>query len=147
VSKISLPTITIPASDRLRLQELARQAAEDGDTDALFLMAEINRAESVPDRAARLNSVVTIGSWVTFWTNWGFPRETRQLVYREEASDGTQIPVLSPLGGALIGLSVGSQMPFFAEGCANVVRVESTSRTEPHVIPLLFRVMPDRYEN
>jgi regulator of nucleoside diphosphate kinase len=148
VSKQSLPTITIPASDRRRLEELARVAAEHGDTDALFLMAEINRAETVPDRAARLDSIVTMGSWVTFWTNWGFPRETRQLVYREDyISDGTQIPVLSPLGAALIGLKVGSHMPFFAAGCTNIVRVESVSRTEPNVIPLLFRTPVDRDED
>jgi regulator of nucleoside diphosphate kinase len=140
VSNLSLPTITIPASDRRHLEELARVAAEQGDTDACFLMGEINRAEAVPDRSARLDSIVTMGSWVTFWTNWGFPRETRQLVYPEDCtSDETQIPVLSPLGAALIGLKVGSQMPFFAAGCMHIVRVERVSRTEPNVIPLLFR--------
>ena len=56
----SLPTITMPASDRRHLEELARVAAEQGDTDALFLMDEINRAETVPDRCARLDSVVTM---------------------------------------------------------------------------------------
>ena len=70
-----LPTIMMPASDRQRLENLARAAAEQGDADALCLMGEINRAETVPDRAAQLDSIVTMGSWVTFWTNWGFPRE------------------------------------------------------------------------
>jgi regulator of nucleoside diphosphate kinase len=141
VRNISLPNVTIPASDHRRLERLARVAAKQGDTDALFLMDEIRRAEVVPDRAAQLDSVVTMGSWVTFWTNWGFPRETRQLVYPEDyRSDQSQIPVLSPLGAALVGLKVGSEVPFFAAGCTNVVRIESVSRREPNdVIALLFR--------
>ncbi len=139
---VVLPSVTIPASDFPRLKQLAGVAAErDSDTDALFLMSEIKRAEVVPDRAVRLNSIVTMGSWVTFWTNWGFPRETRQLVYPEDyTSDQAQIPVLSPLGAALVGLKVGSEIPFFAAGCTNVVRIEGVSRRKPDdVVALLFR--------
>jgi regulator of nucleoside diphosphate kinase len=140
VSNQFSPAITVPASDRRRLEELARGAAEQGDTDALCLMGEINRANIVADSANALDSIVTMGSWVTYWTDWGFPRETRQLVYPEKyTSDGTQIPVLSPLGVALIGLKVGSRMPFFAAGRTHIVGVERVSRTEPSVIPLLFR--------
>ena len=135
-----LPTITMPATDRRRLEKLARAAAEQGDMDAICLMGEINRAETVPDRAVQLEFVVTMGSWVTFWTNWGFPRETRQLVYPEDYTfEETQIAVVSPLGAALIGLKVGSKMPFFAAGCTHIVNVERVGRTEPNVIPLLFR--------
>ncbi|MEH2530822.1 regulator of nucleoside diphosphate kinase [Bradyrhizobium sp. AZCC 1588] len=142
-----LPTITMSASDRRRLEKLARAAAEQGDTDALCLMGEINRAETIPDRAAQLDSVVTMGSWVTFWTNWGYPRETRRLVYPEDYTfEETQIPVLSPLGAALIGLKVGSQMPFFAAGCTHIVNVERVSRAEPNAIPLLFRAPVHRDE-
>lgn len=139
MSKQSLPTVTIPASDRRRLEKLARVAAEHGDADALFLLAEIDRAETISERAAGLNSIVTMGSWVTFWVNWGFSPETRQLVYDEEyVSDGSHIPVLSPLGAALIGLKIGSEMPFLAAGCTNLVRVEAVRRTQPNVIALLF---------
>jgi regulator of nucleoside diphosphate kinase len=136
-----LANVTIPASDHRRLERLARRAAERGDTDALFLIGEIERAEVVPDRAARLDSIVTMGSWVTFCTNWGFPRETRQLVYPEDyTSDQTQIAVLSPLGAALLGLKVGSEVPFFAAGLTNFVKIENVSRREPiDVVGLLFR--------
>jgi regulator of nucleoside diphosphate kinase len=141
VPAISLSNVTIPASDHRRLERLARVAAEEGELDALFLMGEINRAEVVPDRAARLDSIVTMGSWVTFWTNWERLRETRQLVYPEDyTSDQSQIPVLSPLGAALVGLKIGSEIPFFAEGCTNVVRIENVSRRGPNdVVALLFR--------
>ena len=95
----SIPDITLPASDHRRLERLARVGADQGDVDARFLLIEIDRAEVVPDRAARLDSIVTVGSWVTFWINWGFPRETRRLVYPEDyTSERTQIPVMSPLG-------------------------------------------------
>jgi regulator of nucleoside diphosphate kinase len=82
-----------------------------------------------------------MGSWVTFWTNWGFPRETRQLVYPEDyTSERTQILVMSPLGAALIGLKVGSEIPFFTAGRTNVVRIESVSRADPSdVVRVLFR--------
>jgi regulator of nucleoside diphosphate kinase len=113
----AIPDITLSASDQRRLERLARVAAGRGDVAARFLLSEINRAEVVPDRAARLDSVVTMGSWVTFWINWGLPRETRQLVYPEDCTtERTQISVISPLGAALIGLKIGSEIPFFTAG-------------------------------
>jgi regulator of nucleoside diphosphate kinase len=136
----SIPDITIPASDHRRLERLARMGAAQGDVDARFLLIEINRAEVVPDRAARLDSIVTMGSWVTFLINWGFSRETRQLVYPEDyTSERTQIPVMSPLGAALVGLKVGSEIPFFTAGRTNVVRIERVSRNDPNdVLRVLF---------
>lgn len=135
-----IPDITLPASDHRRLEQLARMGADQGDVDARFLLSEINRAEVVPDRAARLDSIVTMGSWVTFWITWGFPHDTRQLVYPEEyTSERTQIPVMSPLGAALVGLKVGSEIPFFAAGRTNVVRIERVSRGSPNdVVRALF---------
>ncbi|RXG97368.1 GreA/GreB family elongation factor [Bradyrhizobium zhanjiangense] len=126
----SIPEVTLSVSEHRRLERLARAGAARGDVDARFLLSEIQRAEIVPDCAARLDSIVTVGSWVTFWVNWGFPLETRQLVYPEDyASERTQIPVMSPLGAALVGLKVGSEIPFFTGGRTNVVRIESISRT------------------
>ena len=136
----SIPDVTLPASDHRRLERLAQVGADHGDVDARFLLSEINRAEIVSDRAARLDSVVTMGSWVTFWITWGFPRETRQLVYPEDyTSERTQIPVMSPLGAALVGLKVGSEIPFFTAGRTNVVRIERVSRGDPNdVVGALF---------
>ena len=136
----SIPDVTLPASDHRRLERLARVGADQGDTDARFLLSEINRAEIVPDRAARLDGIVTMGSWVTFWVSCGFPRETRRLVYPEDyTSERTQIPVMSPLGAALVGLKVGSDIPFFTAGRTNLVRVERVSRGGPNdVVRALF---------
>ena len=136
----SIPDVTLPASDHRRLERLALAGADQGDVDARFLLSEINRAEIVPDGAARLDSIVTMGSWVTFWITWGFPRETRQLVYPEDyASERTQIPVMSPLGAALVGLKVGSEIPFFIAGRTSVVRIERVSRGDANdVVRALF---------
>jgi regulator of nucleoside diphosphate kinase len=133
VNNPAIPNVTLPASDHRRLERLARVTADQGDVDGRFLLGEIDRAEVVPDRAARLDSIVTMGSWVTFWMDWGFPRETRQLVYPEDyESERTQVCVTSPLGAALIGLKVGSEIPFFCAGRTNIVRIESVSRADPN---------------
>jgi transcription elongation GreA/GreB family factor len=134
---LPLPAIALTASDYPRLEKLARVAAQHGDMDAMFLLAEINRADIVPDDSGEAESVVAIGSWVTYWTNWGFPRKTVQLVWPEQrSSDLARISVLSGLGAALIGLRVGDQMPYFVAGCMNLVGIVSVSRSEPNVVPL-----------
>jgi regulator of nucleoside diphosphate kinase len=134
---LPLPTIALSASDYPRLEQLAREAALQGDMDAMFLRVEIDRAEIVPDDARDIDSIVTIGSWVTYWSNWGVPRKTIQLVWPDDlTSDLAQISVLSGLGAALVGLRVGDQMPYFVAGCMNVIRIESVNRPEANVVPL-----------
>ena len=136
----TIPGVTLPASDHRRLERLARRGADQGDVDAEFLLSEISRAEIVPDRAARLDGIVTIGSWVTFRTDGALAHETRQLVYPEDlTSERKQIAVTSPLGAAMVGLQVGSEIPFFAAGRTSVVTIERVSRTDPHdVVRALF---------
>ena len=138
----TLPELAISASDHRRLETIALVAAGQGDIDGLFLLAEISRAETVPDDASKLGSIVTMGSWATFWIDWGLPRETRQLVYpRDYRCERTQVSVMSPLGAALIGLKCGSQMPFLVGRHQHVVRLDSVSPTEPNVVAL-FRARP-----
>lgn len=134
---LPLPAIALTASDYPRLEKLARVAAQQGDMDAMFLLVEINRAEIVPDDARDIESIVTIGSWVTYLTGWGIPRKTVQLVWPEDStSDLAQISVLSSLGAALVGLRTGDQMPYFLAGCMNVVRIESVNRSKPDTNPV-----------
>lgn len=140
VNNHSFPDVTLPASDRRRLERLAQAGANRGDLAACFLLSEINRAEIVPDSAARLDCIVTMGSWVTFWIAWGVPRATKQLVYPEDySSERTQVPVTSPLGAALVGLKVGSEIPYVTAGRTNFVRIEGVSRGNPNdVVRALF---------
>ena len=78
--ELPLPKIALTASDYPRLEKLARVAAQRADMDAMFLKIETNRAEIVPDDARDIESIATIGSWIEYWTNWGAPRKTVQLV-------------------------------------------------------------------
>lgn len=132
------------ASERLRLVRLARVAADQGDVDALFLLNELTRAQSVPDDddTSVLRSRVTMGSWVTYCTEAGtsdVSRNTRQLVYPDQYRSGKyQLSILTPLGAALIGLRVGSQMPFFQQGTMYYVRVESVDKPSSNVVRPLF---------
>jgi Transcription elongation factor len=137
VNNPSIPAVTLPTSDHRRLGQLARVGADQGDV-ARFLLSEVNRADVVDDRAARLDSIVTMGSWVTFWITWGFSPQTRQLVYPEDyTSERTQIPVMSP-GAALVGLKIGSEIPFFASERTSLVRIECVSRGGPNDVRALF---------
>lgn len=135
---LPLPPIALTASDYPRLEQTARAAAQTGDMDAMFLLAEINRAEIVPDDARDVERTVTIGSWVTYLTDWGTPRRTVQLVWPEDraAADSAQVSVLSGLGAALLGLRAGDQMPYFVAGCMNVIKIETVNRAEPSIDPL-----------
>ena len=138
------PAVAIKASDRYRLERLARVAADRGDVDALLLLGELTRAESIPNDDDRgvLRSRVTMGACVTYWTEagtCGVPRNTRQLVYPDQYRFWRyQLSILSPLGSALIGLRVGSQMPFFQHGTMHYVRVESLDKPSSNVVRLLF---------
>lgn len=134
---LPLPNIALTASDYPRLEELARRAVQKGDLDGSLLMSEINRADIVPDDWDEVRSLVTMGSWVTYCTNWDVPRRTVQLVWPEECWSGpARISVLTPLGAALIGLKTGDQMPYFVAGCLNVARVQNVVQSSPNVIPL-----------
>ena len=125
-----LPSIALTASDHPRLKKLARIAAQQGEKDATFLLAEISRAIVVSDDARQVKSLVTIGSWVTYWTNRGIRRKTVQLVWPEDfTSDPSQVSVLSGLGAALVGLRAGDRMPYFVAGDMDVIRIESVSRS------------------
>ena len=48
---LPLPPIALTASDYPRLEQIARVTAQKGNMEAMFLLAEINRAEIVPDDA------------------------------------------------------------------------------------------------
>lgn len=132
-----LPDIVIPASECDRLQRLAREAAGERHPVAAFLAAELARAVTAPSEGDDMAAIVTMGSWVKYRIDWGFPAEVKRLVYPEDfRSRHNQVSVLSPVGAALLGLRAGGRMLFQgADGRAHVVGVESVDRTAP-VVPL-----------
>ena len=106
--QLELPPITIVRDDMEKLIRLADAAdgrfAQTGD----FLSREIDRAQVIEERRPDL---VAMGSRVTFRDNTTGQTRTVTLVYPEDADVAqNRISVLTPIGAALIGLSVGQSI-------------------------------------
>jgi regulator of nucleoside diphosphate kinase len=105
-----LPPIIVSGIDFERLDRLANAAAGALPRTADFLAREIARATIAPSGFV-LRGVVAMGSQVEFRDDTTAQSRTINLVYPEEAdiADG-KVSVLSPVGAALIGLSVGQSI-------------------------------------
>lgn len=105
-----LPPIAMIRGDVEKLTRLADAAsgpfAQSGD----FLAREIDRAEVIEDFQRR-PGLVAMGSRVTFRDDVTGQERTVTLVFPEEAdvAEG-KISVLTPIGAALIGLSVSQSI-------------------------------------
>jgi regulator of nucleoside diphosphate kinase len=123
---MSLPSVSIPESDRSRLDRVVRQAAADHHPVAAFLACELLRANALPAHEFPVDTV-TLDRWATFRPDRGWQAERRQLVCPQDYQLAElHLSVLSPLGAALIGLHVGSQIPYRSiEGVMHVACVES----------------------
>ncbi|MCP1846262.1 MULTISPECIES: nucleoside diphosphate kinase regulator [Bradyrhizobium] len=109
----ALPPIVITASEAHRLSALADSSMAVFPRVAQFLARETDRAQLVADDADRLHDVVRMGSLVRYRDDeTGDVREV-VLVYPHEADIALRrISVLTPVGAALIGLSVGQTIDF-----------------------------------
>ncbi|WP_249159673.1 nucleoside diphosphate kinase regulator [Bradyrhizobium tropiciagri] len=107
-----LPPIVIAASEALRLGALADTSMAVFPRVAQFLARETERAQIVADDA-ELRGVVRMGSRVRYCDDeTGDVREV-VLVYPHEADIAQRrVSVLTPVGAALIGLSVGQTIEF-----------------------------------
>ncbi len=120
-----LPSIRIAANEFYLLRRAAMQAVEDRNSVSHFLVSELDRAEVIesadPLRCVRLDH------WVTFRADDGMLLESRIPVLPENfRSTHLHVSILSPLGAALIGVPVGSRMPYRgADGASHVLTVES----------------------
>jgi regulator of nucleoside diphosphate kinase len=105
-----LPNIVLTTDDSERLRRLADAASEKFPRTADFLAREIERAQVIDDVENR-PGLVKMGSRVTFRDDTTNQERTVTLVYPPEA-DVTEgrISVLTPVGAALIGLSVGQSI-------------------------------------
>jgi regulator of nucleoside diphosphate kinase len=103
-----LPAIVVEAAHADRLADLAEATAGRAPEVAAFLLGELDRARIVTRLPA---DVVTIGSWVTYTDRASGESRTVQLVYPDRADIAAgRISVLTPIGAALLGLSVGQAM-------------------------------------
>jgi len=105
-----LPPIALTRGDAEKLTRLADRASGQFAQAGDFLAREIERAEIIED-VARLPGIVAMGSRVTFRDDVTSQVRTVTLVYPDEAnlSEG-RISVLTPVGAALIGLSVNQSI-------------------------------------
>ncbi|MBU2985613.1 nucleoside diphosphate kinase regulator [Saccharophagus degradans] len=101
------PEIFICETDYDQLNSfLSRQASNQ---DIHLLMAELDRAEIIPTNEMPDN-VVRMYSEVTFTVSTTGKTFSAQLVYPNEVSSRDTISILSPVGSALLGLSVGQSI-------------------------------------
>jgi regulator of nucleoside diphosphate kinase len=108
----TLPPIALSASDFAQLQRLANAAANQFPRTADFLAREVERARVV-DSAEAPPTLVTMGSEVEFRDDATDKVRRVTLVYPHQADiDSNRISVLSPIGAALVGLSVGQAIEF-----------------------------------
>ena len=119
------PPIVIARSDYARLRRLADDAVKERHPVGWFLESEIRRAV-VFDTNKKPDGVACLNEWVTYRVDGGRRSESKVLVCPEELRNGQiELSVLSPLGAAVLGLSIGHRMKFFSiEGGVHSVTVE-----------------------
>jgi len=123
---LSLPPVSIPEPDCRRLDDVVRQAAADRHPVAAFLACELSRANVLPADDFP-DDAVALDRWVAFRPDRGWRPERRLLVCPQDYRLAElHLSVLSPLGAALIGLRVGSEIPYSSiEGVRHIACVES----------------------
>src|SRR5690606_21469110 len=93
-----------------RLQDIAVSFAKIAPEVSEELLAEMERAEVRPSSEVPAD-VVNMGSEVTYRDDETGRTRTVQLVYPEDADiSANRVSVMTPVGAALLGLSVGAQM-------------------------------------
>jgi len=114
--EIVLPPITVIEDEARRLNALASSGAVLFPRVAHFLAREMERASVVADDAD-LHGVVRMGSQVRYCDDKTGEARDVVLVYPHEADITlNRISVLTPVGAALIGLSVGQAIEFQTPG-------------------------------
>lgn len=109
---IDLPPIAITRRDSERLAHLAAVAGEKFPVTSDFLAREVDRAHIIDDFES-LPGLVCMGSEVEYRDDISGQLRRVKLVYPEEAGQAPQnVSVLTPVGAALIGLSVSQSIEF-----------------------------------
>jgi regulator of nucleoside diphosphate kinase len=114
--EITLPPITVMENEARRLSALASSGAVLFPRVAHFLAREMERATVAADHS-NMRNVVRMGSQVRYCDDkTGVVRDV-VLVYPHEADITLRrVSVLTPVGAALIGLSVGQAIEFQTPG-------------------------------
>jgi len=114
--EIALPPITVMENEARRLSALASSSAALFPHVAHFLAREIERASVAADNSD-MSGVVRMGSQVRYCDDKTGEVRDVVLVYPHEADITLKrVSVLTPVGAALIGLSVGQAIEFQTPG-------------------------------
>src|ERR1700761_9189880 len=109
----SVTNIVVSNADYERLTDLANASLERLPDVAQELLDEMERAKIV-DAAAVPETVVRMGSTVTFKSDDGHVRTLTLVWPVDESLDEHRISVMTPVGAALIGLAVGQSISWTA---------------------------------
>ena len=126
----SLPRILVSKADERRLTAIATAASQQVPEASAALLSELERADVLPETAMPTD-VVRIGSTIEFEVDDG-RRLKVQLVLPENADiNAGRISVLTPVGAALIGLSLGQSMEWSGhDGKERLLTVLAVSRPQ-----------------
>ncbi|ULQ46087.1 nucleoside diphosphate kinase regulator [Flagellatimonas centrodinii] len=106
-SRDGLPSLILNDTHYERLVALAEQARQQAPDVASYLLAELHRAR-LCQQAEMPDDVVDLHRQVDYQDLGTGERHSLQLVWPADAqSSARRVSVISPIGAALIGLSVG----------------------------------------
>lgn len=126
---LARPALIIDADHYERLLGIAMRAMKQAPALAKQLLDEIERADLLPS-AEVPTDVVGIGSEVTFRENSGGVVRTVHLVFPTDADiDKGCVSVLTPLGAALLGLSVGQDIAWEIGGRVRRLTIVAVNQT------------------
>lgn len=124
------PRITLTAIDHERLTQLATAATDTFPEVAAELADELARAR-VLAKGRHLDDTVRMGSEVLFRDEMTGRETTVTLVYPQDADIAQgRISILTPVGTALIGLSIGQSINWTTRG-GDVKRLTVQDVREP----------------
>ena len=117
------PELTVSSEDYARLYSLLESMPDSETADQLI--DELERAVVV-EKAELPPNVVAMHSKVTFTVLSTKRTFTYKLVYPQETTDENTLSVLTPVGSALLGLSVGQEIEWPLGGQKmSLVRLDS----------------------
>jgi regulator of nucleoside diphosphate kinase len=121
------PPIVLTIRDREQVRRLLKDSASTLDPEtAEFLREEIERADVAPETAKGM--MVGLGCKVKFIDHKEQQVAVSRLVHPDQANGTGCISVLSPIGGALIGLGPGQSIAWTSRGEQYELTVLEVSR-------------------
>ena len=123
---LTKPDIFVSIKDYGKLVDLLDSLPPDDATKQL--LDELDRAEVI-DSYGMADDVVAMHSTVSFTVLQTGQSFSYKLVYPNENLEGNKLSILSPVGSALLGLSVGQEMEWpFGSGKTTHLRIDAVSQ-------------------